>query len=82
MLQIILAQNRQRASEGLKLLFDNIKILENSKVTYEMIEIDKYKKQIELSEEILDSENVSMPEIDNILTFISVVNEKIMNKFK
>ena len=81
MLQIILAQNRQRAVEGLKLLFDNIKILENSKVQYEMTQINEYKNQIELSKEILNNENVSMPDIDDILTFVAVSNEEIMNKF-
>ncbi len=81
MLQIILAQNRQRGHEGLELLFNNIKILENSKVQYEIIQIDKYKKQIESSKEILDNENVSMSEVDDVLTFVSVTNEQIMNKF-
>ena len=81
MLQIILAQNRQRGIDGLELLFDNIKILENSKVQYEMKKINEYKNRIEESKEILNNENVSMPDIDAILTFIAVTNEQIMNKF-
>ena len=81
MLKIILAQNRQRAVEGLKLLFDNIQILENSKVQYEMTQIEKYKNQIELSKKILEKEDLTMPQIDDILTFIAITNEIIMNKF-
>ena len=81
MLQIILAQNRQRGIDGLELLSDNIKILENSKVQYEMKKINEYKNRIEESKEILNNENVSMPDIDAILTFIAVTNEQIMNKF-
>jgi|GEM_PF-5713292 len=81
MLQIILAQNRQRGIDGLELLFDNIKILENSKVKYEIKKINEYKNKIEASKEILNNENVSMPDIDDILTFVAVSNEEIMNKF-
>jgi hypothetical protein len=81
MLQIILAQNRQRGIDGLELLSDNIKILENSKVQYEMKKINEYKNRIEESKEILNNENVSMPDIDAILTFVAVTNEQIMNKF-
>ena len=81
MLKIILAQNRQRAVKGLKQLFDNIQILENSKVQYEMTQIKEYKDQIELDTKLLEKENLTMPQIDEILTFVAVSNEIIMDKF-
>ena len=81
MLKIILAQNRQRAVEGLKELFDNINILENSKVQYNMTQINEYKNKIALNKKILEKENLSMPQIDEILTFVAVTNEIIMDKF-
>lgn len=81
MLKIILAQNRQRAVKGLKQLFDNIQILENSKVQYEMTQINEYKDQIIISNKTLEKDSLKMGEIDDILTFISVTNEIILNKF-
>lgn len=81
MLKIILAQNRQRAVKGLKQLFDYIQILENSKVQYEMTQIKEYKDQIIISNKTLEKDSLKMGEIDDILTFISVTNEIILNKF-
>ena len=81
MFKIILAQNRQRAIEGLNLLDNNIKILENSKVKYDENKINLYKKELKTNKIILQNDNVSMEDIDKILTFVDITNQVIMDKF-
>ncbi len=82
MIEIILAQNKQRAIDGLEVLSNNINILENSKVEYQIKSIHSYKNEIENSIEVLESEDVTMPMIDDILTFIDTVDKRIIDLFR
>ena len=81
MLQIILAQNRQRAIGGLAQLANNIVILENSNVMSNKNDIINYKDEIKQYNKLLLNEDIKMEDIDNILTFISITDEIIINKF-
>ena len=81
MLQIILAQNRQRAIDGLAQLSNNITILENSNVPSNKNDIINYKNEIKQYNELLQNEDIIMDDIDNILTFISITDKIIINKF-
>ena len=82
MFKIILEQNRQTAKQGIMELLKNIKILENQTIIRYEEDTDMLKNKIEQYTKILADENMVMSEVDEILTFSSVNNELIINKFK
>ena len=82
MFKIILEQNRQTAKQGMMELLKNIKILENQTIIRYDEDTDMLKNKIEQYTKILADENMVMSEVDEILTFSSVTNELIINKFK
>ena len=81
MLQVILALNAKRAREGLELLKNNINILDNAKYINCEEEIKEYKLKIKEYTNMLKKDDLKMPETDEILSFISICNDKVMAKF-
>ena len=75
---IILAQNINTAKKGLNTLKWNIEVFEISKKTILNENINEYKDLCIKYERILDNQDITLAEVDEILSFIDKSNNYII----